>query len=522
MTLQDSPLAAVFPQATEELWRKAVDRALKGAAFETLVSKTADGVKIAPLYARAAAPGPRALRRAPGRWSILARVDLADPEAANRLALMDLEGGADGLQLVFAGSMGSYGGGLTGGAEDAIARVLANVRLDYGIPLALEFSPRAPQAAEAVVRLVDALHIEPSITRISLGFDPLGAQALHGFLPAPWAAQAKVFAQEAMRAAKAGFVHGTAVADARVIHAAGGTEAQELAFALAAALAYLRALTDAGMDVGAARDSIAFRLATDADEFLGVAKFRAVRRLWARVEEACGLAPKPALVFAETAWRTMSRRDPWNNLLRATLASFSAALGGADAVAVLPFTQALGAPDDFARRLARDTQLVLQDESHVHVVDDPAAGAGGFEALTEELSRRAWTLFQEIEAEGGLPAALEKGTLQGRVAEAAGQRARRRPRQGKAGRRQSVPGHSRGGCRRARTLRRLAPGGAGAGGRARDAAAQAMPPRRAVRAPARRLGRGAGAKRAAPARFPRQSRLGRRLHRPRQFRQELL
>jgi len=424
MTLHDSPLAGVFPQANEEQWRKAVDRALKGAAFETLVSKTHDGVRVAPLYARAVAPGPRALRKTPGRWAILARVDLADADAANRLALQDLEGGANGLQLVFPGAQGAYGGGVADDGDETIAQIFANVRLDYGIPVAVDYSPRAQNAAEAIMRLVDARHIEPSNTRISFGFDPLGAQALHGFLPAPWKEHSRTFSEQAKRAAKAGFVHGTAVADARVVHAAGGAEAQELGFALAAALAYLRALTDAGMDADAARSLISFRLAADAQEFMGVAKFRAIRRLWARVEEACGLAPRPILVHAETAWRMNSRRDPWNNLLRATLASFSAAIGGADSVAVLPLTQSLGAPDEFARRLARDTQLVLQDESHIHVVDDPAGGAGGFEALTEELSARAWSLFQEIEAEGGLAAALEKGTFQSKVAETAGQRAR--------------------------------------------------------------------------------------------------
>ncbi len=424
MTLQDRALAGVFPQATEETWRKAVDRALKGASFEKLISKTYDGAQIAPLYPRAEAPGPRALRKTPGRWGVLARADLADAEAANRLAIEDLEGGADGLHLVFAGAQGAYGAGLLEDGDDFIARLFQNVRLDYAIPVAVEYSPRAPNAAGAIMRLVDKAHIEPSITRISFGYDPLGAQALHGFLPGPWRDYAKTFAEQVKSAAKAGFTHGTVAADARVVHAAGGAEAQELGFALAGALAYLRALADAGLDLDAARDALLFRVAADADEFATVAKLRALRRLWARVEEACGLAPKPALIHAETAWRMVSRRDPWNNLLRATLATFSAAIGGADAVTVLPCTQALGAPDAFARRLARDTQLVLQDESHVHVVDDPTNGAGGFEALTEELCARAWDAFQKIEAEGGLAASLEKGAVQARVLETAAQRAK--------------------------------------------------------------------------------------------------
>lgn len=424
MTANETAIAGVFPQASEEQWRKLVDRALKGASFDSLVSRTYDGVALAPLYPRATAPAPRALRKTPGRWAILGRVDLADPEAANRLAIEDLEGGADGLHLVFAGSQGAHGGGLTDDSDAAIARLLANVRLDYGVPVLVEASPRATGSVGAIMRLVDGQHIDPSITRLSFGLDPLGLQALHGFAPAPWAQSAKSFAATAASLAKAGFVEGAVVADARVIHAAGGAETQELAFALSAAVAYLRALTDNGLDIETARALIAFRFAADADEFLGVAKFRAARRLWARVEEACGLAPRPALIFAETAWRMMSRRDPWNNILRGTLATFSAAIGGADTITVLPFTQALGAPDAFAHRLARDTQLVLQDESHIDVVDDPTSGAGGFETLTAELCESAWAAFQQIEAEGGLPAALEKGSLQARVAETAGLRAK--------------------------------------------------------------------------------------------------
>ncbi len=424
MTLQDQPLAGVFPQASEDQWRKSVERALKGGSFDRLVAKTYDGAQLAPLYKAAQSPGPRALRQSPGRWSILARTDLADAEAANRQALEDLENGVSGLHLVFAGAQGAYGAALSSDADAAIAQILDKVRLDYGIPVMIEDSPRAPNAGDAIMRLADRNHIEPSITRVSFGFDPLGAQARHGFLSEPWSEAARVFALRAKSAAKAGFTYGTVAADARVVHAAGGTEAQELGFALAAGLAYLRALADAGLDIGAARALLLFRMAVDADEFVGVAKFRALRRLWGRIEEACGLTPVPALVHAETAWRMMTRSDPWNNLLRATIAVFSAAAGGADAITVLPFTQALGVPDAFARRLARDTQLVLQDESYLHVVDDPASGAGGFEALTDGLCERAWGVFQSIEADGGLSKALETGRFQANVAETFGQRAK--------------------------------------------------------------------------------------------------
>ena len=162
---------------------------------------------------------------------------------------------------------------------------------------------------------------------------------------------------------------------------------------------------------------IAFRLSADAEEFIELAKFRALRIVWARVEEACGLAPRSAYVQAESAWRMMTRRDPYLNVLRGTIAAFAAGLGGADSVSVLPHPLAVGFPGSLARRLARNGQLVLLRESHLGFVDDPAAGAGGFEALTKALCDKSWAVFQEIEANGGLPAALADGGFQRQVAE---------------------------------------------------------------------------------------------------------
>src|SRR5262249_54727181 len=142
----------------------------------------------------------------------------------------------------------------------------------------------------------------------------------------------------------------------------------------------------------------------------------ALRRLWARVEEACGLSPHPAFVAAETAWRTMTQRDPYVNMLRSTVAVVAAGLGGADAITVLPHTAAIGLPDGFARRIARNTQLILLEESSLAKVADPAAGSGGFETLTTALGAAAWSLFQEIGRAGGAEIALEQGLIQAKVA----------------------------------------------------------------------------------------------------------
>jgi methylmalonyl-CoA mutase len=158
------------------------------------------------------------------------------------------------------------------------------------------------------------------------------------------------------------------------------------------------------------------RLSADADQFLTIAKFRALRLLWARVEQSCGLTPEPIFIAAETAWRMLTQRDSDVNMLRATIATFSAALGGANSITVLPHTLAVGLPDALARRIARNTQLVLLEESNLEKVADPAAGAGGIETLTRQLCEAAWLQFQEIERAGGAFAALEQNIIQKKVA----------------------------------------------------------------------------------------------------------
>ena len=147
-------------------------------------------------------------------------------------------------------------------------------------------------------------------------------------------------------------------------------------------MALLRLLEQRGTPLGDARALIAFRLAADADELATLSKFRALRIAWSHVEEACGLEPRAAYVQAESAWRMMTARDPTVNVMRGAAAAFSAGLGGADSVSVLPHTLAAGFPDSLARRLARNAQLILLRESNLGFVADPAAGAGAFEALT--------------------------------------------------------------------------------------------------------------------------------------------
>ena len=410
------PLAAEFPAATREQWRKLVESVLKGAPFDKrLVAKTYDGLAVEPLYDRVADAQP-VTGRAPGMpWSIVQRVDHPEPAAANAEAMDDLENGATGLALVFADAVGAYGYGLPA-TEEALARTLADVQLDAGIGVELDPSPDGRDTATRLAALVQSGGIAPGATAIRFGFDPIGAAAAHGGSRLPWSGLAPMFNAAISDLSRQGFRGPFACADGRLVHNAGGSEAQELAYVLAVAVAYLRALEASGGALDAARAMVYFRLSADADQFLTIAKFRALRKLWARVEEACGLTPVPPFVTAETAWRMMTKRDPYVNMLRATIAVVAAGLGGADAITVLPFTLALGLPDRFARRIARNTQLILLEESNLARVADPSAGSGGIEQLTGQLCSAGWSEFQEIERAGGIWAALEQGLIQKKVA----------------------------------------------------------------------------------------------------------
>ena len=406
-------LASIFPAATSEAWSSLVQGVLKGADFDRkLVSNTLDGIRIEPLYGKAETVAPLA-RAAHAPWRISQRVDHPDPAAANALALADLEGGADALSLVYGAAPAARGFGLSP-ISAALPAALSGVGLDL-IALRLDAGRHGVTAAAALLDLAEARGHALADLDLDLGIDPVGAMAANGQVPAPWPIMERQMADQLAGFAARGFRGRAFLADGRVAHEAGASEAQELATVLATGIAYLRAL-ETGHTLETARDAISFLLVADADQFLTIAKLRALRRLWQRIEEACGLAPAPIRLHAETAWRMTTRRDPWVNILRGTIAAFSAGIGGADNVTVLPFTAPLGLPDAFARRIARNTQLILIEEANLWRVADPVAGAGGFEAMTEALETAAWAAFQEIEREGGIVTSLQAGALQHRVA----------------------------------------------------------------------------------------------------------
>lgn len=420
----------IFPATTEADWLKAVEQVLKGAAFEkVMLGRTADGLAIRPLLPRRADASPITGARAGERWRIAAR--LADPDAERGNALLhdDLLGGADTVTMAVAGAPSARGFGLREPAPATFAAALNNVHCDL-IHLRLEAAPFGGRAMADAFAAFARHHRLPGATlKVDFGLQPLADFAATGHFPLAFG-QIMAHALEIIRQRQGeGFAGPFLRCDGRPFHEAGATEAQDIALVVAQGIAYLRALEAAGMPLEEARDMLSFTLAVDDDVFLGIAKLRALRLVWARVEEASGLSPQPLALHAETAWRMLTRDDVHVNLLRNTIAAFAAGLGGADSIEVLPFTGALGLADGAARRLARNTSLILQDESNLYRMVDPAAGAGGIEGLTDDLAGKAWALVGALEGQhagelSGLPAALENGFVAEMLRDARDGRAR--------------------------------------------------------------------------------------------------
>ncbi|HEX6000803.1 MAG TPA: methylmalonyl-CoA mutase family protein [Hyphomicrobiaceae bacterium] len=429
MSKPDTALTAEFEPATREAWLTLVAKVLKGDDFDKrLVSRPTEGIALQPLYTRAdTLPGGSAAVGHsgwyPGGWDVRQRHLEPDAEAANAAILEDLAGGATSvlLQVEAPGQAGlNYG-------EAALATALRGVDLK-GVAVALDARENTMDAAGSLMELWRSADggrgINENEWRGAFNYDPLGVLAETGGLYYPAERSSEIAAKLASDCRT--LSHVTALlADGRPYHEAGASEAQELAAMLATLVAYLRACETAGLRPRMAFGKIALALAADADLFLTIAKFRAARRLIARIAEASGAgsAADGIHLSASTSERMMARRDPWVNLLRTTAACAGAAFGGAEAITVLPFTWALGKPDAFARRIARNTQLVLQAESSAARVIDPAHGSWYVETLTDDLAKAAWAIFQQIEAKGGMARALETGFIQGEIARVAEARA---------------------------------------------------------------------------------------------------
>ncbi|WP_394814697.1 methylmalonyl-CoA mutase family protein [Streptomyces millisiae] len=432
------PLAEGFPEVSGDRWRELVAGVLAragrpgldgAAAEEALSTALADGIVTRPLYtANDQAPDPgfpgfapfvrgaRPEGTAVAGWDVRQFHGAADPARVNEAVLADLENGVTSVWLAV---------GEGGAPVAALETALDGVLLDLA-PVVLDAGAAFDAAARELLRIAEGRGLAPGAVLGVLGADPLGLAAREGD-------QAELTTRLWAAAGLAARCHRdhpglrALVVDALPYHEAGGSPAQELGCSLATGVAYLRELTAAGLSVDAALGQLEFRYAATTDQFLTIAKLRAARRLWARVAGASGAAPAAGAQrqHAVTSRVMMTRRDPWVNMLRTTVAALAAGTGGADSVTVLPFDEALGLPDAFARRIARNTSAILLAESHLGRVVDPAGGSWYVERLTDELARAGWAWFQEVERAGGQAAALRSGLVGDRLAEEWARRGRR-------------------------------------------------------------------------------------------------
>ncbi len=410
-------IADDFPLPTYEAWRALVEKELKGAPYEVLLSKLEGGLPLEPLYhqegavpdARVGMPGlppfVRGTDAVRAAWVVRQEHDDPRMQVCARHVREDLARGVDALWL----RCGVYHGTrvLTAGDLDM---VLEGVDLG-AVSICLEPEADALPVAAGLLAIARHRGVPYASLRGGFGADPLGSLARVGTLQAGLAGTTRAAVDLAVFAAENAPGMRALLASSRPYADAGASSVDELAFTIATGTSYLRALTGAGLSVDRAASQIQFALSVSGHFFAQIAKLRAARLLWSKVVAAAGgsaEAQRMAL-HARTATFTKSVRDPWVNMLRGTAESFAAIAGGADSVATAPFDECLGPSDAFARRIARNTQLVLREESHLHRVVDPAGGSYYVEALTDSLARAAWEAFREVERHGGMEHALPLG-----------------------------------------------------------------------------------------------------------------
>lgn len=422
----DISLAADFTTPSRQDWEKEVLKVLNrkrpegkelgiDQAYKRLTSTTVDGLTIKPLYTiedgveelgyPGVAPFVRGTTIRTGEmdaWEVAQLEE--DPEAAQtrRDILTDLERGDTSVYLRIDPDAIKV---------DDIATVMQGVLLDLA-PVYLTSRTQQLVAAGKLVEYLRESGADASVVSGNLGVDPIGAAAIAGTTP-----DLSVIASAFDLASPFPKVR-PLVVDSTIYNSAGAGDVNELAYAVATGVEYVRALVDAGADINDAFGSLIFRVSATTDQFATIARLRALRGLWSRVGEVLGVSEEKrgAIQHAVTSLRDITRDDAYVNILRGTIACFAAAAGGAEIQTVLPFDTVAGLPNEMSRRVARNTQIVLAEESNVGRVNDPAGGSWFVESLTRQLSEKAWALFQELDAKG-FATAVADGTVKAQLDE---------------------------------------------------------------------------------------------------------
>ncbi|MBO6719111.1 MAG: methylmalonyl-CoA mutase [Rhizobiaceae bacterium] len=347
---------------------------------------------------------------------IVQRIDDRDPERANAQALEDIAQGAGGIAIVFEGAPNAFGYGLPARPE-ALTAALRDIPIAR-THLRLDLHPQSRASVDWLVRILSERKIDPSRLDISFGIDPAATFAGTGRLRMSIEALLASLPQSLGHFFALGVPGILLEADGRVFHNSGATAAQELGIMLASATTHLRMFEEARQPVLYAAAHIGFAVSVDQEHAASVAKLRALRLLWKRLLEQYAVPDMPPAIHAETSYRMLTVRDPESNVLRNTVACFSAMRGGADSISVIPHTQPHGLPDARARRIARNTPLVLGHEAGAYLPADTTISDSEIDALAASMAEAAWAEFQAIESEGGILRSVLDGRIQQRIAEA--------------------------------------------------------------------------------------------------------
>jgi len=436
-----------FPPVSYDTWKAQAVADLKGVPFEKkMITYTYEGIDIQPIYTAETCPSAKDPSGFPGStpytrgtkplghfldgWDVRQEVLHPAPTEANQIVLDELDNGVTSVELKLdaAASAGldpddsrsvelcGREGVMVYSLGD-LDQTLKGVQMEV-VLVSLEGGAAFLPAAALLAALVEERSIEGSKVLGAFNADPLGTLMRDGALAQPLdVALLHMTDLAAWTTSHLPNVSSVRVSTS-VYHNAGADSVQDLAFAMGTAVEYLRAMTTAGLEFNAAVRQIAFHEAVGCKFFQSIAKLRALRKLWARVIEACGadmkLVSGPRLIV-ETSRRVITLRDPWVNLLRNTAAAFAGAVGGADAIITLPMDVAVGLSNESTRRLARNTQLILKKECHLNQTVDPAGGSWFLESLTDKLAEKAWSLFQQIEGLGGMIKAATGGWVRDQI-----------------------------------------------------------------------------------------------------------
>ncbi len=416
-------LFAEFPEVSTTQWEEVINVDLKGADYDKkLVWKSAEGFSVRPYYRAEDLASIEHLGSKPGQfpyvrgtkgnnnWLVRQTITVVSPSEANALALNVLSRGAESLNFIIKKKEFS--------AED-LEILLAGISIPA---VELNFSGcGVTSTAELFLDMVEKSELTSEDVAVSFDIDPIIKKlTLKGKMCEKSLDFSKIAALVA-RAERFGRIRFITV-NGQSFNNCGATVVQELALTMSAAHDYIIKLMAAGLSIDKAAHNIKFNMSISSSYFMEIAKYRAARVLWANIVAGYNPAKECASklkVNAITSMFNMSVYDPYVNMLRGTTESMSAAIAGVSSIEVNPFDAAFRAPSEFSSRIARNTQLLLKDESHFDQVVDAAGGSYYIEKLTQSIIDAAWTLFKEIEDEGGYIESFTAGKIGSRVAESA-------------------------------------------------------------------------------------------------------